>query len=382
MCVVCDTEFEVENKLFAGLSERLNSFVDKVTNLTKKTRFSNGYFDQVAKYFLSGLEKPGKVEPAYEVVNSAKQSYLEANLYRFSCAKSVAMVEDINKLVRTQKKVGNFAEFKKGVDELKIQYNKNWLETEYRMTQSVSRNSARHERFLRELDVFQYVKYKTIHDERVRDWHQVLHDKVVRIGSPEYDLIFPPNGWRCRCEFVQVDPTRGEFKSMASEAELVALLSEEKVSGKESAYAYMQENGFDKNRAKSGVIFDENRMYIKSFNEAGLSYADYDLENYQQYKQGNPRIANRGGETANFKYDYRYRLIKTNYLNFDSDTLTKPGEVWSIYDESTDTFVKKYLLGSEVLTILTTATEETLLRVETLTLDKLNKVRKGVLLYG
>jgi SPP1 gp7 family putative phage head morphogenesis protein len=382
MCLVCDTDFEIENKLFAGLSERLNSFVDKVSNLTKKTRFSNGYFDQVAKYFLSGLEKPAKVEPAYEVVNLAKQSYMEANIYRFSCAKSVSMVTDLNQLIRTQKKVGDFRDFKRKVDELKIQYNKNWLETEYRMTQSLSRNSARHERFTRELDVYQYVKYKTVNDERVRDWHKVLHDKIVKIGSPEYDLISPPLGWRCRCEFVQVNPTRGELKRMESTQDIINVLSDENVSGKQSAYDYMKENGFDKNRAKSGVIFDENRMYIKSFNESGLNYADYDLEDYQQYKQGNPRIANRGSETANYKYDYRDRLIKTNYLNFDSDTLTKPREVWSVFDEDSDTFVKKYILANEVLTIHTTSTEEALIKVENLSADKINKVRKGVLLNG
>ena len=384
MCVH-DKELLFENALFAGLKDRLNGFVDKVADLGKKPgRFSAGYFKELGKFLLGGVDKEHTVGVAYNVQDNAKLSYMEANLYRFSCAKSTSMVRDLNQLVRTQKKVGDFREFKKGVDALKLNYNENWLETEYRMTQSVSRNSARHERFMRELDVYQYAKYKTINDERVRDWHQVLHNKLVRIGSAEYDLIFPPNGWRCRCEFVQVDPSGNELRAgLATERDLVELLSNEPVTSKESAYQYMQKNGFDKNRAKSGVIFDENRMYLKSFNEAGIKYADYDLEHYQQFKNAHARISNQvGEETSNFRYDYRKRLIETNFRSFDPLTLQQPFEVWSIYHESRDLFEKKYVGYEEVITVQLTNQREQITKVEKLDDAAIDKIRRGALLYG
>lgn len=383
MCVQ-DKDFLLENKLFAGLTNRLNGFVDKLADLNKKPgRFSSGYFKELGKLLTGGVAKDHTVGVAYNVQDQAKLSYMEANVYRFSCAKSTSMVRDLNKLVRAQKKVGNFQEFRKGVDALKINYNKDWLETEYRMTQSVSRNSARHERFIRELDVYQYAKYKTIGDERVRDWHQVLHNKIVRIGSVEYDLIFPPNGWRCRCEFVQVDPSGNELRAgLATERDLVELLSNENVTSKQTAYEYMQKNGFDKNRAKSGVIFDENRMYIQSFNEAGVTYQDYDLDHYQQFKNANPRIANLGEETVNFKYDYRKKLIETNYRKYETDTLLRPFEVWSVYHEAKDLFEKKYIGYSEVITVQLTNQREQITKVETLDDAAINKLRRGALLYG
>lgn len=50
-----------------------------------------------------------------------------------------------------------------------------------------------------------YWEYVTADDDRVRDEHAALHGKMWRIGDPEAERVYPPNGFQCRCSMVTVD---------------------------------------------------------------------------------------------------------------------------------------------------------------------------------
>lgn len=44
-----------------------------------------------------------------------------------------------------------------------------------------------------------YWQYLSVADNRVRDSHRELHGKVYRADDPIWDVLYPPNGWGCRC---------------------------------------------------------------------------------------------------------------------------------------------------------------------------------------
>lgn len=48
-------------------------------------------------------------------------------------------------------------------------------------------------------DIFPYWIYKGVMDDREREEHVELEDKIFMIGDPEGDDCFPPNGFNCRC---------------------------------------------------------------------------------------------------------------------------------------------------------------------------------------
>ena len=49
-----------------------------------------------------------------------------------------------------------------------------------------------------------YLQYRTARDERVRSSHRPLDRITLPADDPFWDEFFPPNGWNCRCNVVQV----------------------------------------------------------------------------------------------------------------------------------------------------------------------------------
>ncbi len=48
-------------------------------------------------------------------------------------------------------------------------------------------------------DIYGHYQYKTREDNRVRDAHRLLDNKIFSCNDPIWNTIFPPNGWNCRC---------------------------------------------------------------------------------------------------------------------------------------------------------------------------------------
>ena len=53
-------------------------------------------------------------------------------------------------------------------------------------------------------DILWGYEYITIGDDRVRPEHEVLDGTILPKESSEWDSIFPPNGWNCRCQAIRI----------------------------------------------------------------------------------------------------------------------------------------------------------------------------------
>lgn len=47
-------------------------------------------------------------------------------------------------------------------------------------------------------------KYVTVGDDRVRPEHEALDGTTLPKNDPQWNLIYPPNGWACRCQVIDV----------------------------------------------------------------------------------------------------------------------------------------------------------------------------------
>jgi SPP1 gp7 family putative phage head morphogenesis protein len=54
-------------------------------------------------------------------------------------------------------------------------------------------------------DIFPYVRYDSENDEKTRPSHRALDGKIFRVDDPVTAQIWPPNGFGCRCNMVQLD---------------------------------------------------------------------------------------------------------------------------------------------------------------------------------
>ena len=193
------------------------------------------------------------------VYNANDDAYLvalEQNLFHFSAAKTLAEVNELNRLFRESKGFNDFRKKAKGVTRV---FNEQWLRTEYGTAVSVAESASTYRRLMAQTNVFPFWEYRTVGDNRVRQEHRDLEGVILPIEDPRWQKIMPPNGWNCRCYIVP---------KMAHEA---ADLDMEEMRAQCDGYLDSNEwkrceaQGFGINRADVAEVFTADQMYIRKF---------------------------------------------------------------------------------------------------------------------
>ena len=73
------------------------------------------------------------------------------------------------------------------------------LQTILRTNKITAYHAARYAEQMANADEQPYWQYLAIKDSRTRASHLALHEKVYRYDDPIWDVMYPPNGWNCRC---------------------------------------------------------------------------------------------------------------------------------------------------------------------------------------
>jgi len=97
------------------------------------------------------------------------------------------------------------------------------LKTIFRTNMASSYNAGRYREQKRRAESRPYWQYVAVLDQRTRDQHRDLNDKVFRHDDPFWDYFYPPNGYNCRCrvralserklkrEGLKVEATKGDL---------------------------------------------------------------------------------------------------------------------------------------------------------------------------
>lgn len=161
----------------------------------------------------------------------------EGHVHAFTVAKATtadvlrALREEVDKSISTGQ---TFDEFKKALrprlDELgwwgkhevldgdtgeitNVQLGSNRrLRTIYQTNVQTAYMAGRYKRYLDNAADRPYWRYIAIMDSRTRPAHSALHGKVWRFDDPIWEVIWPPNGWGCRCRVQAL--TEGEFRAL------------------------------------------------------------------------------------------------------------------------------------------------------------------------
>lgn len=73
------------------------------------------------------------------------------------------------------------------------------LDNIFRTNIQTAYSIGRYNQMMRVVESRPYWRYSAINDSRTRLAHAALHGRVVRADDPFWDVMFPPNGYRCRC---------------------------------------------------------------------------------------------------------------------------------------------------------------------------------------
>lgn len=156
----------------------------------------NGVYEGYGKDFMS----VDWDTPDYETLTRLTQ-----NVFSFSAAKNYQELRTITDALRDEEgKLRTFSDFKEQVSSINQKFNATWLQTEYDTCIATATQSARWQEFKAQKDMFPFLRYQTAGDDSVRDEHRILDGVTKRVDDPFWKTYYPPNGWNCRCEAIQV----------------------------------------------------------------------------------------------------------------------------------------------------------------------------------
>lgn len=100
-----------------------------------------------------------------------------------------------------------FGRFLNDVRKIDETYNANYLRAEYNFVNASARAAAKWEEFVKDGDRYN-LQYRTQRDDHVRPEHAALDRVTLPPSDPFWRDFYPPNGWNCRCDVVQVLKSR------------------------------------------------------------------------------------------------------------------------------------------------------------------------------
>lgn len=195
-------KLKISAKELTKLFKQIHSGVINLINLPEDLYVATG--NELTEAMFRGL----KVSPGIDLQQPANNSarIMKKSLFSFSAAKQFQFISDMqNFLFDEAGLIRPFNEFRKFANVINNAYNKNWLEAEYVTSINMSRGAADWERIQDEKDIFPFLQYTTVGDANVRDEHVVLNGIIRRVDDQFWSDFMPPNGWRCRCDAIQLE---------------------------------------------------------------------------------------------------------------------------------------------------------------------------------
>ena len=129
---------------------------------------------------------------------------MEESVYVFSGIKTFHILNETFPQIKDENgNIKPFEQFYNDVKNINQKYNRNYLRAEYNFVVHSAIMADKWEGFKTNSSRY-YLQYRTAQDERVRQEHKPLHNITLPMEHNFWQQFFPPNGWGCRCNVVQV----------------------------------------------------------------------------------------------------------------------------------------------------------------------------------
>ncbi len=276
MCDICEianhahppaSHFEAGFEGFGGIID----VIKRVYTRVLMSKIDPYLWSFTSKVLYDGVEKGyGKklIDLDYDTPDAEMLRALRQNVFMFSGFKTYQELRTMTDALTSEDgKPVSFDAFKAKALEIHSDYDIRFLEAEYDNAIKSAQSAAQWVRFQKEKKELPLLKYVTVHDKRVRLEHQALDGIIRPVDDVFWNNFFPPNGWGCRCDVVQLD--RGNITPT------------EKIVPPEMLPM------FKNNVGKSGVIFPESHPYYKVANTDENKVREFLRQNIDELK--NPK---------------------------------------------------------------------------------------------
>jgi len=250
-CEICG-KFHFSASIDKKYQDKINKRADKLAKDIYTGKFK-GDIDPELTTLVAGKLKDAVIqgygaslpEVAYNSPDWNMIANLDKNVYQFAAAKNYQNLKDITTALKDNDgNIRSFKEFREAAGKISYQYNTDWLNTEYNTAIGCGQMAGRWVDFQKNADSMPYLQYVTAGDDRVREEHAVLDGVIKRIDDPFWDIYYPPNGYNCRCDVIQLPGDAQETDTEEINKPVINTL-------------------FRTNTAKHGLIFPEKHPYFK-----------------------------------------------------------------------------------------------------------------------
>lgn len=206
---------------------------------------------------------------AENVIPKEMSEKLERDVFVFSGCKTYQELREASQLLRDERgQVKPFRSFFEEVKALHPTYNEQYLEAEYGFAVHSAQSAAKWAQIEQDGDTYD-LQYRTAGDGLVRPAHAALNGVTLPPSDPFWLKYMIPNGWRCRCNAVQV--RKGKYpRSDSTEA----IERGEKATTDLDGQGRNRAEMFRFNPGKDKVIFPKNHPYYNLSTGAKVVISD------------------------------------------------------------------------------------------------------------
>ena len=158
----------------------------------------------------------------------AQSHYEKLSAFSYANAASIVQVRHIQDiLTEVCRRGGTFGDFRKLAvqGELGLNLPKYRLENIFRTNIMTAYARGSYLEQAESAELFPWGKYTAIKDSATRPNHLALDGVVVKFGTPEYNKIYPPNGYQCRCVMRALTNRQADRERKYSDAETKSIIA-------------------------------------------------------------------------------------------------------------------------------------------------------------
>ena len=279
-----DLEFDYDNTLEDMLLiSMLQGFDNAVMIDNKIVEFSNTRTTTRN----AALDNFLKKHPALYNDIENEMEYARQKYFWIKKVTDVNVTEKIFKqMSNTLENGGTFKEWKKDVDNILSQsgltLNEGYLKTVFRTNMNHAYNVGIYMKMDKYKERYPYYQYCGTLDGREQEHTRELNGKIFKIGTPEADKYFPPNGFNCRCYTVSLTADEVNPDEVVGNGDIDQDVGSFAGNIGNSEYIEMLEKSYNEKNKKIEEI--EKEILQKLENEGKIDYIGADEKIIKKYE--------------------------------------------------------------------------------------------------
>lgn len=210
----------------------------------------------------------GEVDFDFESVDHRNLEAFNQNIHRFGVDKTQKQIFDLNTIIKDPE-VDSFTKFFTRARKVFPNYNRTWAQTEFEQALATSQAAATYRDYMDNIDIAPYWQYKTVNDDRVRPEHAALHNKVFRKDDASAWTFKPPNGWKCRCDDIELIDWDGEVSDLT-----------DAIAADPDGYEKMIKSGHNVNWGNAKQVFTATQGYLSSLDIGAIDFDTFDFKTF------------------------------------------------------------------------------------------------------